>query len=127
MHGPTFMANALACSVSLASLQLLDSYGWKEKVGRIEKGLEQGLRPLLQHDRVKEVRVLGAIGVVECHQSIQVAAIQKYFIKHGVWIRPFRNLIYIMPPFIIEEAELNLLCQVMAGGLEEEAHFVKEK
>lgn len=127
MHGPTFMANALACSVSLASLQLLKSYGWKEKVGRIEKGLEQGLRPLSQHDRVKEVRVLGAIGVVECHQSIQVAAIQKYFIKHGVWIRPFRNLIYIMPPFIIEEPELNLLCQVMAGSLEVEAHFEREK
>ena len=124
MHGPTFMANPLACSVSIASINLLESTDWQSKVMAIEKILKEGLLPLTEHLRVKEVRVLGAIGVIECQQSVDVAAIQQFFVGQGVWIRPFRNLIYIMPPFIITAAELEQLCEVMRKSLLAEEHFL---
>lgn len=123
MHGPTFMANPLACSVALASLELLEDAGWQTLVQGIEQQLKEELMPLQNHSRVKEVRVMGAIGVVECFEPINVAAIQRFFIKQGVWIRPFRNLIYIMPPFIIQADELHKVCQAIGASLYNEGHF----
>tara|TARA_B110000090_G_scaffold104732_1_gene117558 strand:+ start:2934 stop:4229 length:1296 start_codon:yes stop_codon:yes gene_type:complete len=125
MHGPTFMANPLACSVSLASINLLESFDWKSKIRSIEETLFSNLFTLSVHDKVKEVRTLGAIGVVECHQGINVAEIQKFYVQQSVWIRPFRNLIYLMPPFIIEEKELVTLCEVIQQSLEIDSHFIK--
>ncbi len=125
MHGPTFMGNPLACSVALASIELLETTDWQSKVKQIEQQLKNELMPLQKHAMVKEVRVLGAIGVVECHQAVHVANIQGYFVEQGVWIRPFRNLIYMMPPFIIQKVALQQLCRVVKGSLEVEEHFKK--
>ncbi|MEM1216702.1 MAG: adenosylmethionine--8-amino-7-oxononanoate transaminase [Bacteroidota bacterium] len=123
MHGPTFMANPLACSVALASIQLLATNDWQRQVRMIEEVLTTHLLPLTQHARVRDVRVLGAIGVVECRQNINVSAIQKYFVEQGVWIRPFRNLIYVMPPFISSAEHLEQLCGAIAGSLAADEHF----
>ena len=123
MHGPTFMANPLACSAALASINLLESSGWHTLVQNIETTLKEELPPLAAHTKVKDIRVMGAIGVVECHQDINVAAIQKFFITQGVWIRPFRNLIYIMPPFISTAEQLQTLCRAIGSSLDNEAHF----
>ncbi|OJJ14178.1 adenosylmethionine--8-amino-7-oxononanoate transaminase [marine bacterium AO1-C] len=126
MHGPTFMANPLACSVALASLELLETTNWQTKVLNIESQLKQNLTPLLEAPQVKDVRVLGAIGVVECHQNIHVGEIQKFFVKeHQVWIRPFRNLIYIMPPYIIQPEELKKLCTAIQESLLFNNHFTQ--
>lgn len=113
MHGPTFMANPLACAAGVASLTLLQNSNWKNKVKQIEDQLHQGLEPVQQHEQVKELRICGAIAVIETHSNIDVAAAQKELVKLGVWIRPFRNLIYIMPPFIIEKNELEALILAM--------------
>jgi len=123
MHGPTFMANPLACSVALASINLLETNHWQEKVYKIESILKQKLQPCLDSTFVNEVRILGAIGVVECKYPVDVPAIQKFFVANGVWIRPFRNLIYIMPPFIIEEKELVQLCEIIYASLAYKEHF----
>lgn len=117
MHGPTFMGNPLACAIANQSLDLLFSSGWEEKVLAIEKQLKTGLVPLANALSVKEVRVLGAIGVIEMKETVNVADAQKYFVKHGVWIRPFRNLIYIMPPYVIEEKDLRKLIDVITEYL----------
>lgn len=123
MHGPTFMGNPLACRVATASLELLSNYDLEKLIGDMEQTLREGLTQLSSHHRVKEARVLGAIGVVECHAAIDVAVIQRFFVEQGVWIRPFRNLIYVMPPFTIEQQQLKLLCAAIAGSLEHDAHF----
>lgn len=123
MHGPTFMANPLAASVSVASIDLLVSQDWQSRIKTIEGTLEKELRPLESHDRVKAIRVLGAIGVVECHRSVVVGAIQKHFVQQGVWIRPFRNLIYVMPPFISSTDNLRQLCRAIGSSLESGVHF----
>ncbi len=122
-HGPTFMANPLSSRVALASIDLLLSQDWKSIILNIENILKENLQTLSNHKLVKEVRVLGAIGVVECYKKINVAAIQKFFVQSGVWIRPFRNLIYIMPPYIIQEAELLHLCKTIKEGLKRKEHF----
>ncbi|MGO4384257.1 adenosylmethionine--8-amino-7-oxononanoate transaminase [Specibacter sp. RAF43] len=100
LHGPTFMANPLACSVASASLELLAESGWRERVGRIERGLEAALAPARAVAGVREVRVLGAVGVVELSGPVDVAAVTRAALDHGVWVRPFRNLVYTMPPYI---------------------------
>ncbi len=106
MHGPTFMANPLACSAALASLELLADGAWREQVVRIEAGLRSGLKDALELDGVADVRVLGAIGVIELEGEVDVAAATAAAIARGVWLRPFRNLIYAMPPYVIGEQDL---------------------
>lgn len=118
MHGPTFMGNPLACSVALASIELLEEMGWEQSVQNIEKVLSRHLLPLSNHGEVADVRVLGAIGVVECHDRVNVPAIQKFFVDRGVWIRPFNKTIYIMPPFISGEDDLIALCRTIADSLD---------
>ena len=106
MHGPTYMANPLACSVALASLDLLADGAWRENVARIERGLRDGLAPARDLPGVADVRVLGAIGVVQLERQVDVAAVTAAAVGHGVWLRPFRDLIYTMPPYVIGEEDL---------------------
>jgi adenosylmethionine-8-amino-7-oxononanoate aminotransferase len=109
MHGPTFMANPLACAVALASLDLLvdgETEGWRARVGGIEAGLRAGLEPAREIPGVADVRVLGAIGVVQLDRDVDIARATDVAVSHGVWLRPFRDLIYTMPPYVIDEQEL---------------------
>ncbi len=106
MHGPTFMANPLACSVALASLELLADGGWRERVAAIERGLRAGLEPARELPGVADVRVRGAIGVVQLDREVDVPAATAAAIDRGVWLRPFRDLIYTMPPYVIGEDDL---------------------
>lgn len=117
MHGPTFMGNPLACAIANKSLELLLDSNWQAKVIAIEKQLKKELIPLANALTVKDVRVLGAIGVIEMKDLIDVPKAQKFFVENGVWIRPFRNLIYIMPPYVIEEADLNQLTSTISNYL----------
>jgi len=106
MHGPTFMANPLACAVAIASLELLEQGDWRGRVGAIERGLRDGLEPARALPGVHDVRVLGAIGVVELERPVDVAAATAAAVAEGVWLRPFRELIYTMPPYVIGEQDL---------------------
>jgi adenosylmethionine---8-amino-7-oxononanoate aminotransferase len=107
MHGPTFMANPLACVVAVANLELLQSYDWRSTIGSIESQLRAELEPCRSLAAVKDVRVLGAIGVVELHAPVDMQKIQPQFVDMGVWLRPFGRLIYTMPPYIIQPSELS--------------------
>jgi adenosylmethionine---8-amino-7-oxononanoate aminotransferase len=106
MHGPTFMANPLACSVALASLGLLADGSWRTRVGTIERGLRVGLEPARELPGVADVRVLGAIGVVQLDRDVDVAAATAAAVEWGVWLRPFRDLLYTMPSYVIDEHDL---------------------
>src|SRR5690554_3094114 len=119
MHGPTFMANPLACAVAHASLQLLASGAWQQQVKRIEQQLRAELLPLNGCFGVRNARVFGAIGVVEMVNPIDVAKAQQGFVQQGVWIRPFGKLLYIMPPYCIEPAQLRQLTAAMASYVEQ--------
>jgi adenosylmethionine-8-amino-7-oxononanoate aminotransferase len=113
MHGPTFMANPLACAVALESISIIAEGHWQQQVAAIEQQLSAELSPCAKLAAVKQVRVLGAIGVLEMRQKVDVAKLQAEFVERGVWIRPFNNLIYIMPPFTISSAQLSRLCWSM--------------
>lgn len=113
MHGPTFMANPLACAVALESIRIIAEGHWQQQVAAIEQQLSAELAPCAKLAAVKQVRVLGAVGVLEMRQKVDVAKLQAGFVERGVWIRPFNNLIYIMPPFTISSAQLSRLCWSM--------------
>lgn len=107
MHGPTFMANALACAVSVASVELLIGQDWRTRVGDIEAGLKAGLAPAAALPGVADVRVLGAIGVIEMEQPVDMRVATRTALDHGLWLRPFRNLVYAMPPFVCTPDEVD--------------------
>jgi adenosylmethionine-8-amino-7-oxononanoate aminotransferase len=109
MHGPTFMANPLACAVAVASIELLLGSEWKKRVKKIEGWLDEGLSACDNLQQVEDVRVLGAIGVVELKQPVDMKTIQPAFVEQGVWVRPFGRLVYLMPSYIIQQDEIRQL------------------
>jgi adenosylmethionine-8-amino-7-oxononanoate aminotransferase len=115
MHGPTFMANPLACAVAVASVELLLGQDWRTRVAEIAAGLEAGLAPARSVAGVADVRVRGAIGVVELSRPVDLAVATAVALDHGVWLRPFRNLVYAMPPFVCTPAEIDRIASAMVA------------
>ena len=111
MHGPTFMANPLACAVAAKSTELLISQDWQSNIQRIETQLRTALTPLQSIEYVHEVRVLGAIGVVELTFNVDMKTLQQEFVRRGIWVRPFGKLVYVMPPYVITTQELKTLLE----------------
>jgi len=118
MHGPTFMGNPLACAVANASIDLLNSYDWKTRVKELETIMLDRLSVLKSNEKVKDVRCLGAIGVVEMKEPVDMATIQAKFVEQGVWVRPFGTNVYIMPQFVITDEQLNKLCTALINVVE---------
>eukprot|EP01060_Flectonema_neradi_P013846 TRINITY_DN20579_c0_g1_i1.p1 TRINITY_DN20579_c0_g1~~TRINITY_DN20579_c0_g1_i1.p1 ORF type:complete len:646 (+),score=105.75 TRINITY_DN20579_c0_g1_i1:54-1991(+) len=121
MHGPTFMGNPLACSVALASVKLLLNSPWESRVENISKLLASGLEPAKRSKFVKDVRTLGAIGVIELKEVPKSpTSLQAEFVRRGVWVRPFGKLVYVMPPYVISSSDLKKLTDVMCDIVMEE-------
>jgi adenosylmethionine-8-amino-7-oxononanoate aminotransferase len=124
-HGPTFMGNPLACAVAGASLDLLLGTGsdpvyprgWQAEVRRIEAALRAGLAPAAGRPGVADVRVLGAIGVVQLDREVDVAAVTEAAVSAGVWLRPFRDLIYTMPPYVTGDDDIAAICGAIGAGV----------
>ena len=115
MHGPTFMANPLACSAASASIDLLLKSNWKKRVTEIETILGNQLMPCTSHQSIFDVRVLGAIGIIEFNELLDMKKTQEKLIESGVWLRPYGKLLYTMPPFVISDEELLVITQAMVG------------
>lgn len=115
MHGPTFMGNPLACAVACAQLELIEEGHWREDVPRIQARLTQRLAPLASSDAVADVRVLGAIGVVEMNRPVDMATATAAAVGEGVWLRPFGKLVYTMPPYICTDGEVDRICAAIAA------------
>lgn len=115
MHGPTFMANALACAVGVASVEVLLAGDWRATIAAIEAGLRKGLEPARGLPQVADVRVLGAIGVVEMREPVDMRTATAAALRHRVWLRPFRNLVYVMPPYICSTEELAQITSAVVG------------
>jgi adenosylmethionine-8-amino-7-oxononanoate aminotransferase len=116
MHGPTFMANPLACAVACTSLDLLEDGLWRTRVAAIEQGMQSGLAPARELPGVSDVRVLGAIGVIEMERAVDIAAATAAAVERGVWLRPFGRLIYAMPPYVIGERDLATVTAAMVDA-----------
>ncbi|HHF3111866.1 TPA: adenosylmethionine--8-amino-7-oxononanoate transaminase [Vibrio diabolicus] len=123
MHGPTFMGNPLACAVATASLELIEQGDWKQQTQQIETLFSELLPKLEEYDLVKSTRWLGAIGVVETHRPVNMETIQALFVEHGVWIRPFGKLIYMMPPFISKPEDIEKLVNAIDAALQRKDCF----
>ncbi|NOH83237.1 adenosylmethionine--8-amino-7-oxononanoate transaminase [Vibrio sp. 03-59-1] len=126
MHGPTFMGNPLACSVASASLDLIEQGDWQKQTKMIEEQFSKQLPPLTKHELVKDVRWLGAIGVVETHRPVNMENIQALFVEHGVWIRPFGKLIYMMPPYISQPEHIEALIHAIDSALNDDQCFASK-
>ena len=113
MHGPTFMGNPLACAVACASIDLILSYDIETRTANMQRTMEQALTPAAQLAGVAEVRCLGAVAVIELHDAVDMPTFQSLLIDHGIWVRPFGKLVYIMPPYVITDDELTTLCQAL--------------
>ena len=118
MHGPTFMANPLACTAAIKSIKLLLEYDWQQNIKRIESQLKEGFEICKTFNNVNEVRVLGAIGVIEMNETVNMKTITQAFVEAGVWVRPFGKLVYLMPPYSIGKNDLTKLINAVINTVE---------
>jgi adenosylmethionine---8-amino-7-oxononanoate aminotransferase len=116
MHGPTYMGNPLACAVALASLDLLATTDWHAQVGRINRALSSGLSPCRDLDGVQDVRTIGAVGVVQLDRQVHVERATATALEYGVWVRPFRDLIYTMPPYVATDDDVAAICSAIGAA-----------